>query len=130
MRIFLGALTQSWKTATIPSPVEVYNKLKRGVVFSKVDLSDAYLPIPVEEECSKLLCINTHRGLYKFERLAFVVQVAPAIFQQVIHTMLDGLDIACAYLDDIVIASKSTEKHRWQIHEVFERIHNCGFWLK
>ena len=114
----------------LSTPEEVFNKLNDGVVFSKVDLSDAYLQIPVEEECSKLQCINTHRGLYKFERLDFVVKVASAIFQQVIDTMLGGLDFACAYLDDIVIASKSTEEHRRQIHAVFERIDNFRFRIK
>ena len=44
--------------------------------------------------------------------------------------MLGGLDFAYAYLDDIVIASKSTEEHRRQIHEVFERMHNLGFKIK
>ena len=114
----------------LPTPEEVFNKLNGGVVFSKVDLSDAYLQIPVEEECSKLMCINNHRGLYKFERLAFGVKVAPAIFQQVIDTILGCFDFACAYLDNIVIAIKSTEEHCRQIHEVFERIHNFGFRIK
>ena len=91
-----------------------------------MNLSDAYLQILVEEECSKLLCINTHRCLYKFERLAFGVKVAPAIFQQVMDTMLGNLDFS----DDIVIASKSTEEHCRQIHEIFERIHNLGFRIK
>ena len=58
----------------LPTSEEVFNKLNGSVVFSKVDLSDAYLQIPVEEECSKLLCINTHRGIYKFERLAFGIK--------------------------------------------------------
>ena len=60
-----------------PSP-EVFKKLNGGKFFSKIDLSDAYLQISVEEESSKLLCINTYRGLYKFERLAFGVKVASA----------------------------------------------------
>ena len=51
----------------LPSPGEVFNKLDRGKVFSEIDLSEAYLMIPVEENSSKLLCINTHRGLYKFD---------------------------------------------------------------
>ena len=114
----------------LPTPEEVFNKLNGGVVFFKVDLSDAYLQIPVEEECSKLLCINTHRGIYKFERLAFGIKVATAIFQQVMDTMLSGLDFVCAYLDDIVIVSKSTEEHHRQIHDVFERMHNFGFRIK
>ena len=95
-----------------------------------MDLSNAYLQIPVEEECSKLLCINMHRGLYKFERLAFGIKVAPAIFQQVMDTMLGGLDFACAYLDDIVIASESTDEHCKHILEVFKRIQSFGFRVK
>ena len=51
----------------LPCPEEVFNKLNGGKVFSKIDLSEAYLQIPVEENRSKLLCINTHRGLYKFD---------------------------------------------------------------
>ena len=93
-----------------------------------MNLTDAYLQIPVEEECSKLLCINTHMGFYKF--IPFGVKVVPAIFQRVMDTMLGGLDFACTYLDDIVIARKSTEEHCRQIHVVFERIHNFGFRIK
>ena len=95
-----------------------------------MDLSDAYLQIPVEEECPKLLYVNTHRCIYKFERIVLGLKVEPAIFQQVMDTMLGGLDFACAYLDDIVIANKSTEEHRREIHEVFERIYNFGFRIK
>ena len=51
----------------LPSPEEIFNKLNGGKVFSKIDLSK----IPVEENSSKLLRINIHRGLYKFDRLVF-----------------------------------------------------------
>ena len=43
----------------LPSPEEVFNKLNGRKVFSKIDLREAYLQIPVEENSSKLLCINT-----------------------------------------------------------------------
>ena len=36
----------------LPSPEEVFNKLNGGKVFSKIDLSEAYLQIPVEENSS------------------------------------------------------------------------------
>ena len=84
----------------LPSPEEVFNKLNGGKDFSKIDLSEAYLQIPVEENSSKLFCINTHRGLYKFDRLVFGIKRAPAIFQQVMDTMLGGFDFTFAYLDD------------------------------
>ena len=43
----------------LPSLEKVFNKLNGGKVFSKIDLSEAYLQNPVEENSSKLLCINT-----------------------------------------------------------------------
>ena len=84
-----------------PSPEEIFNKLNCSKIFSKIDSSDSYLQIEVEENSSKLLSINTHRGLYKFNRLAFGVKVVPAIFQQVIDATLGDLDFITAYLDDI-----------------------------
>ena len=104
---------------------EVFTKLNGGKFFSKIDLSDAYLQIPVEEESSKLLCITTHRGLYKFERLAFRVKVAPAM-----DTMLGELNFSIAYLDDILINSKTMEEHRGHVHSVFSQIQDYGFKIK
>ena len=103
----------------LSSPEEVFNKLIGGNVFSKIDLSKAYLQIPVEENSSKLLCINTHRGLYKFDRLVFGIKVTPAIFQQVMDTMLGSFDFTFAYLDDIVNCSKMKELHREHLNKVF-----------
>ena len=93
----------------LSSPEEVVNKLNGGKVFSKIDLSEAYLQIPVEENSSKLLCINTHRGLYKFDRLVFGIKVAPAIFQQVMDTMLGGFDFTLG----IIFA---VWKFHWYLH--------------
>ena len=90
--------------------------------FQKIDLSDAYFQIEVEENSSKLLCINRHRGIYKFNRLAFGVKFVTAIFQQVMDEMLGDLDFATAYLDDILIPSKSVTEHRKHIMCVFERL--------
>ena len=103
----------------LPSLEEVFNKLDGGKVFLKLDLrSEAYLQIP-EENSSKLLCINTHGGLYKFDRQAFGIKVAPAIFQQVMDTMLGGFDFTFAYLDDIIISCKTKELHREHLNGVF-----------
>ena len=113
-----------------PSPGEIFNKLNGGKIFSKIDLSDAYLHIEVDEESSKLLCINTHRGLYEYNRLAFGVKVAPAIFQQVMDTMLGDLDYATAYLVDILATSKTTAEHRNNIINVFEKLQEYGFKVK
>ena len=99
-------------------------------MWTKIDLSEAYLQIPVEENSTKLLCINTHRGLYKFDRLVFGIKVAPAIFQQVMDTMLSGFDFTFAHLDDIIISSKTKELHREHLNKVFSQIRQFGFKVK
>ena len=75
-------------------------------------------------------CINTHRGLYKFDRLVFWIKVAPAIFQQLMDTMLGGFDFTYAYLDDIIISSKTKELHRKHLKKVFAQIREFGFNVK
>ena len=37
---------------------------------------------------------------YKFNRLPFGLKVSPSIFQQIMDTMLAGLDFTTAYLND------------------------------
>ena len=114
----------------LASPEEFFNKLNRGKIFSKIDLSDAYLQIEVDEESSKLLCFNSHRGLYKYTRLAFGVKVAPAIFQQVMETMLGDLDYGTAYFDDILVTRKTTAEHKNHKINVFEKLQEYGFKVK
>ena len=110
----------------LPSPEEVFNKSNGGKVFKKIDVSEAYLQIPVEENSSKLLCINTQRGLYKFNRLVLGIKIAPAIFQQV----MDGFDFTFAYLDNTVISSKMKELHREHLNKIFAQIREFGFKVK
>ena len=95
-----------------PSPEEIFTKLNGGRYFSKIYLSEAYLQIPTDEESSKLLCISTHGGLFKYGRLLFGVKTAPAVFQQIMDTMIAGLDFTTAYLDDILVKSNSIKEHK------------------
>ena len=46
----------------LPSPEDIFAKLNGGKFFSKIDLSDTYLQISVEEGSSKLLYV-TRRDL-------------------------------------------------------------------
>ena len=55
----------------LPSPEDTLTKLNGGKIFSKIDLSEAYLQVKVREECSKYLCINTHLGLFRLKKAPF-----------------------------------------------------------
>ena len=85
----------------LPSPEYIFAKLSGDKVFSKLDLSEAYLQIPADEECTKYLTIKMHKGLYKFNRLPFGIKITPGIFQWIMDTLLNDVNFAIAYLDDI-----------------------------
>lgn len=87
------------------------------------------MQLPVDEETSKILTINTPRGLFQGKRLPYGIKSAPNIFQRVMATVLAGLKGAGAYLD-ILIAGDSEEQLEERVNKVFERIYNAGLRLK
>lgn len=52
-----------------------------GIKFTKIDISQAHLHVPVHPDDEHLLTLNTHKGLYKSRRLIYGVASAPAIFR-------------------------------------------------
>ncbi|XP_058837521.1 uncharacterized protein K02A2.6-like [Topomyia yanbarensis] len=114
----------------LPLPEEIFNKLVNCTVFSRIDLSDAFLQVEVDESSRKLLTINTHRGLYRYNRLAPGVKAALGAFQQLIDTMLAGLPHTCGYLDDVVVGGVNPENHWGNLHAVFQRISDFGFTIR
>ncbi|CAH8589626.1 unnamed protein product [Dicrocoelium dendriticum] len=114
----------------LPLPEDVFAKLNGGKYFATLDLADAYLQLEVEPESRKLLTINTHRGLYQYNRLPFGVKTAPAIFQQVMDAMLTGVTGAAAYLDGIIIMGSTQDELFQRLDDVLQRIKDYGFRLR
>jgi hypothetical protein len=86
----------------IPKIEELHNKLAGGKTFTELDLSHAY----DSKEC---VTINTHRGLYRYNRLPYGVSSAPGIFQRTIEGLLNGIPFTGALLDNILISGAFTE---------------------
>lgn len=77
----------------IPTPESIFASVSTCKVFSKIDLSDAYLQIPVNDEAKAMLAITTHRGVNTMNRLCPGVKPASGIFQQTMDRMLEGTTI-------------------------------------
>ena len=83
----------------------------------------------LEESSRELVTINTHRGLYRYTRLPFGVASAPALIQQVMDTVLQGLPKVICYLDDILITGSTEEEHiqRFQQYGIRAKRAKCVF---
>ena len=79
---------------------------RRGIVFSKIDLWHAYLQMELDDGARELCTINTHKGLYQYNRLPFGVSSAPAIWQRAMEQVLQGVQ---CLLDDIIVAGATKD---------------------
>jgi len=63
---------------------KIEDLLNGGTFYTKLYMSQAYLQLVLDEQSKQLLTINTHKGLFVYNRLPFGVSFALGIFQ---HTM-------------------------------------------
>lgn len=110
----------------LPRIDDIFASLGGGQKFSKLDLRQAYLQMEMEEESKKLLTINTHKGLFQYNRLVFGVASAPAIWQQAMDQVLEGIPHVQCILDDMIISGKTDEDHLNNLEEVLSRLHKHG----
>ena len=94
----------------LPKAEELFATRTGGKVFSKLDLSQAYLQLQLDAESAAYVTINTHQGLYRFKRLPFGLASAPAIFQKLMDTVLQGLEGVICYTD-ILISTSDESSH-------------------
>ena len=114
----------------LPKPEDLFATLSNGKEFSKLDLSQAYLQLELDESSRPYTTINTHQGLYQYTHLPFGIASAPAIFQRLMHTILQGIPGVVCYIDDILVTGKDQEEHLQNLNEVFSRLEKHGFPLK
>ena len=114
----------------IPNIDDLYSKVSGGHYFTQLDLSDAYLQVPLDEESQKLTTINTHKGLFMYTRLCFGIASLPGVFQRIIDQLIQEIPRTVAYLDNILISGRTMEEHNSNLHAVFMRLRDVGLHLK
>lgn len=114
----------------LPNPEDIIANLSSAQYFSHIDLSDAYLQIPVDDNSKHLLTINTHIGLFQYNRMPFGIKTAPGKFQEDMDQITAGIDGTTAYLDDIFVSGSTIQEHDSRLMQVFQRLNDFGFRIK
>ena len=65
----------------IPTLEELMSEFCKSTVFSKLDLFQGYLQVPLDERCRNLTAFVTHAGVFQFCRVPFGLASAPSAFQ-------------------------------------------------
>ncbi|CAM4553725.1 unnamed protein product [Caretta caretta] len=110
----------------LPHIDDLFAGLAEGQKFSKIDLSQAYLQMHVDEKSQELLTIVTHKGLYQYCRLPFRITSAPTLFQRAMDLILFGLPGVKCYLDDILVTGRNEEDHLKNLKATLQSLEEYG----
>ncbi|XP_011872492.1 PREDICTED: uncharacterized protein K02A2.6-like, partial [Vollenhovia emeryi] len=91
----------------LPLPEDIFACLGGSKFFSVIDLQGAYHQLQIGNDTRELFTINTHMGLFRYNRLTYGVSSAPGIFQSCMEMILAGIPQVKCYLDDILIYGSS-----------------------
>ena len=103
------------------------NQSKRKI-FTIVDLSKGFHQIPLHPESRAKTAMNFAGKRYQWRVMPMGIKNGPAIFQRVMDHVLQGLDCADIYIDDIIIGSSgATEEellanHHRDVRAVLDRL--------
>ena len=66
------------------------------------------------------MVINTHKGLYQYTHMPYGISSAPAVFQRVMDTTLQGLSNVLCCLDDILVTGATDQEHIHNLEAVLK----------
>ena len=128
-------------TWPMPKVEDIFSKLNRATYFTPLDLCTGYhhIPFPWISHLYPKLPLISPFGKYEYIKVPCGLAQAPAYFQELMTGILKDFPFAIAYLDDIIIFSKTPQEHLSHICMVFEKLRTanlsmkkskCNFFLK
>jgi hypothetical protein len=117
---------------TLPLIQDLQDWTAGAVFFTKIDLRDGFYNIRIKQGDEWKTAFRTHLGLYEFCVMPMGLTNAPATFQRhVNHVLREYLyKFALAYLDDILIYSKTMEEHMDHVRKVLQKLRDFNLQAK
>jgi len=76
------------KQYSLPCSEDLFATLARGKWFTILDLTNTYYQVLLNETSQNLVTINTHWGLYRYNRVLFGALKTPPMCQKTMDTIL------------------------------------------
>jgi len=101
-------------------------------IFSTFDLRSGFHQVAMEQRDADKTAFRTRRGIFRFRTMPFGLCNATASFQRLMDLVLSGLnlEICIAYLDDVILFSRTTEEHLERPDLVLQRLEDANLKLK
>ena len=108
----------------MPRIEDLLNNLGGSCYFSKVDLKSGYHKIRVRHSDEWKTTFKKNQGLYKWIVMPFGLTNVPSTFMRLMNEVLTNFigKFVIAYLDDILIFSRSKEENMKHLEKVLRRL--------
>lgn len=113
-------------TYPIPEMETIFSEVAGMSRFAKLDLSDAYLQIELDEDSREITTIATPLGLFRYKRLVPGLKSASSVFQKAMETILAKFDCKIIYQDDILLGAKSDTELKEKVQQVVKTLQAAG----
>ena len=110
----------------MPKVEDIFSKLNRATYFTTLDLRAGYHHIPLNKPSIPKTAFNSPFGNYEYVKVPFGLAQAPAFFQELMMGILKDFNFTIAYLDDIIIFSKTPQEHLLHIRMIFEKLKSAN----
>ena len=116
----------------IPLISELLDRIRGSKYFTKLDLRGAYNLIRIAEGEEWKTAFRTRYGHFEYTVMPFGLTNAPASFQSLVNEVLRPyLDyFVIAFLDDILIFSKTLEEHEQHVTKVLQKLNEYNLFVK
>jgi hypothetical protein len=116
----------------LPRVNTIIERAAGAKVVSTLDISKAFGMIPMAAGSRELTAFTTPLGMYEYNAMPMGLANAPSIWQRFIDSILGEIshDFCFAYLDDILIVSKTHEEHLIHCKKVLEILQKHGLHVK
>jgi hypothetical protein len=125
----------------LPRIDEIFDQLKGGCVFSKIDFWSGYHQLKIRATDIPKTAFITRYGLYEYTVMSFGLTNAPVYFMYLMNKVfMEYLDkFVVVFIDDILIFSKNEEEHdkhlclvlqKLRENQLYDKLNKCKFWLK
>ena len=117
-------------TWPMPKVEDIFSKLNGATYFTTLDLHAGYHHIPLDKSSIPKVAFNLPFGKYEYVKVLFGLPQAPAYCQELMTVILKDFPFTIAYLDDIIIFSKTPQEHLSHICMVFEKLKSGNLSMK
>ena len=96
----------------MPTLDDLISDLNGSTVFSKLDLSNTYHQLELDEASRQVTTFSAHAGIRRYKRLLFGVNAAAEIFQNTTSEILSDIPDVRNLSDDIIVFDDSSRTHQ------------------